>query len=179
MTENLKIEIKHLLKSPQYVNIDLQPSELDLEDTDFRFNSPVTGNITFTFANERVIAKGNIHTKVQTQCVRCLGKATVDINAKVDALYENDKELLNNQNIVTNHEEQVRTYYDGEAIYPANELREAIMLELPQLPLCSPDCKGLCPSCGINLNTISCDCEQANNDDTNAFKEALKNIKLK
>ena len=38
-------------------------------------------------------------------------------------------------------------------------LREDILLELPSKYLCSPDCKGLCPKCGKNLNEGDCGCE--------------------
>ena len=31
-------------------------------------------------------------------------------------------------------------------------LRDAVVLELPFQPLCRPDCAGLCPQCGANLN---------------------------
>jgi uncharacterized protein len=37
-------------------------------------------------------------------------------------------------------------------------LREVIMAELPELPLCRPDCRGLCPGCGVNLNREACRC---------------------
>lgn len=37
-------------------------------------------------------------------------------------------------------------------------LRADILLELPTKFLCSPDCRGLCPVCGRNLNTGACSC---------------------
>ena len=37
-------------------------------------------------------------------------------------------------------------------------LRADILLELPSKYLCKPDCRGLCPKCGKNLNSGSCDC---------------------
>ena len=36
-----------------------------------------------------------------------------------------------------------------------------ILLELPDNPLCTPECKGLCPVCGKNRNISDCDCETA------------------
>ena len=36
--------------------------------------------------------------------------------------------------------------------------RDAVLLELPLAPLCSEDCRGLCPQCGANWNTEPCDC---------------------
>lgn len=37
-------------------------------------------------------------------------------------------------------------------------LRADILLEIPSKHLCSDDCKGLCPVCGVNLNEKSCNC---------------------
>lgn len=176
--DNFKVEIKHLLKEPLYFNIDLSAEELDLQDPEFSFTDRVKGNVTFKLVNDRVIASGVLETMVNTKCVRCLGDAAFKVAGKLDAVYESDKELLDKEIIVTHHEEQVRTYFDGEIIYPQNEFREAIMLELPHLPLCKTDCKGICPYCGVNLNLNSCDCHKKVNEDSNPFKDALKNIKL-
>jgi uncharacterized protein len=37
-------------------------------------------------------------------------------------------------------------------------VREAILLELPLAPLCRPDCRGLCPTCGVDRNEEDCHC---------------------
>ena len=38
------------------------------------------------------------------------------------------------------------------------DMRETMILAFPSSPLCSPDCRGLCPQCGKNLNAGSCTC---------------------
>jgi len=43
-------------------------------------------------------------------------------------------------------------------------LREQAWVALPMKPLCRPDCKGLCPQCGANLNLESCTCESVKID---------------
>ena len=42
-----------------------------------------------------------------------------------------------------------------------DDLRAEILLELPTNILCSEDCKGLCPHCGVNLNESTCNCGEA------------------
>jgi uncharacterized protein len=37
-------------------------------------------------------------------------------------------------------------------------LREQVLLSLPVRTLCKPDCKGLCPHCGVNRNSQACNC---------------------
>jgi uncharacterized protein len=61
-------------------------------------------------------------------------------------------------------EEQVRAedvgllYYDGRVIDLREEIRQVVLLEVPWHPLCRPDCKGLCPRCGRDLNQGACGC---------------------
>lgn len=65
----------------------------------------------------------------------------------------------------------VREHYtadgDGEDTYPLHDddvdleplVRDAVLLELPQAPLCRADCQGLCPICGADRNEVRCRCE--------------------
>jgi len=56
---------------------------------------------------------------------------------------------------------------DGSDTYPlvGDELdleplvHDAVLLELPQAPVCSPECRGLCPTCGADRNVDTCGCE--------------------
>lgn len=50
--------------------------------------------------------------------------------------------------------------YDGVALDLELWLAGEVLLLLPENPLCSPDCKGLCPSCGVNRNEMSCACPE-------------------
>jgi len=43
-------------------------------------------------------------------------------------------------------------------------VRETIILALPLKPLCSEDCKGLCPVCGTDLNKSQCNCIKKETD---------------
>jgi len=44
------------------------------------------------------------------------------------------------------------------------EVREAIIIALPGYPVCREDCKGLCMTCGTDLNTAVCKCREAGRD---------------
>ena len=65
--------------------------------------------------------------------------------------------------------------YEGDEIDLAPLLREQIILALPTRPLCDEHCKGLCPSCGVNLNLESCRCAATAGDPRLAV---LRNIKI-
>ena len=58
----------------------------------------------------------------------------------------------------------------GEAI------REELILDLDPFVLCDPECKGLCPKCGVNRNQQTCECVDEELDPRwDVLRRALKN----
>jgi uncharacterized protein len=51
-------------------------------------------------------------------------------------------------------------YFRGEKINLRDPIQEQVILALPDRVLCKPDCKGLCPQCGADLNEAACDCDR-------------------
>ena len=66
------------------------------------------------------------------------------------------------------------SYYRDDAIDLAGLMREQFYLALPMKPLCTDDCKGLCPQCGTNRNVSQCSCTQGWVDPRLAALQALK-----
>lgn len=64
--------------------------------------------------------------------------------------------------------------YDGKEIDVGEAIREQILLALPPAPLCREDCKGLCPSCGKDLNEGDCGCDRKVQDPRWAALKALQ-----
>jgi uncharacterized protein len=65
-------------------------------------------------------------------------------------------------------------FFTGKQLAIGDILHEQVLLALPMKPLCTVDCKGLCPTCGTNLNLKSCNCPKEN---FNPNLEALLEIK--
>jgi len=64
--------------------------------------------------------------------------------------------------------------FDGDKIDLEPLFREQFVLAIPYAPLCREDCKGLCPQCGIDRNTGTCNCEKP----IDPRLAALKGLKL-
>jgi len=64
--------------------------------------------------------------------------------------------------------------FSGDEIDLAPLVRDAVLLNLPAAPLCGEGCLGLCPSCGIDLNRESCDCDRNGYDERWAPLAALR-----
>jgi Predicted metal-binding, possibly nucleic acid-binding protein len=65
------------------------------------------------------------------------------------------------------------TVFHGDEIDIAEIVREAMIIAEPLKALCSDDCQGLCPICGVNRNQISCDCKTVGIDPRLAALEKL------
>ncbi|WP_378955465.1 YceD family protein [Pelosinus sp. sgz500959] len=125
--------------------------EIDLED-----ESPWTGSEIKVDGeltnNGRVLKiKGVIHATAKYQCSYCLEDFTTQMDIPFgDDYQENSSEEVD--------EEADLAYYNGDEIDIADLVRESIILAEPLKIVCSKSCRGLCPQCGINLNTAKCSC---------------------
>ena len=52
----------------------------------------------------------------------------------------------------------------GDVVDISSIVREELLLALPEYSVCRPDCRGLCPRCGIDLNQSTCECGSAEPD---------------
>ncbi len=82
------------------------------------------------------------------ECVRCLSEAQQPLQVEFTELYTFLRNSTSETDLVLPENAQIDL---------APLLREYMILEIPIKPLCSPDCQGICPVCGENLNTTSCD----------------------
>jgi len=90
---------------------------------------------------------GTVRARWVGECRRCLGPAEGTIAVRVRELFT--------------------VGGDGEETYPLEEdvldlepmVHDAILLELPQAPLCDEGCRGLCPECGADRNREACTCQ--------------------
>lgn len=124
------------------------------EEGGITLNEPLRVDLTAHSVGEGVLVRGEIETEVAAECRRCLTPAPVRVRDQIDLLFEPLEEA---------EEEEL----DGE-LYPLpprgdeldlmEALQEQLLLRVPDYVLCSETCKGLCPTCGAELNRTTCDC---------------------
>lgn len=97
-------------------------------------------------------------------CSRCLEPFAypVDRDFEISFLPAMAVEGPENQDHqITLHDSSV-SYLDERGSFDVTDVAaEQIYLALPMKPLCAPDCRGLCPVCGANLNSERCGCREA------------------
>ena len=144
--------------------------DMDLAEPGFEFPDPIEVELILSKSGDEVIVQGRIKTAVEVECSRCLDIYEIDINPKLQFVIQMLDTISPQQSNDDDFIILPKTTGEYDIV---NRIREAIILELPLKPLCSDNCKGLCPMCGINLNEEQCDCAP---DKTDERWDSLKQL---
>jgi uncharacterized protein len=115
-----------------------------------------------------ILVQGTLKTSIKGECVRCLSDTSVNLDIPIEELFVYPPEAY-----------AEFTVADDGILDLASLLRAEIILDTPIGVLCRPDCAGLCPDCGSNLNQGPCECEREDADPRFAALERLKDELLK
>jgi uncharacterized protein len=96
--------------------------------------------------SEGIWVSGTIAARAVGECSRCLGEVTEEIVALVQGLFAHPGA----ESAGEGDDIDVRDF-DGESLDIEELLRDAVVTSLPFVPLCDPDCPGLCDQCGALL----------------------------
>jgi uncharacterized protein len=103
---------------------------------------------------------GSVKTRLELPCSRCLEPFSWPVEAEFDLRYQPHSQNSGEGEREVEEDDLTTAFYDNDEIDLGQLMQEQLYLSLPMKPLCSDDCKGLCPTCGTNLNRDACDCRQ-------------------
>lgn len=129
-------------------------AEIEIEEMEV-LNDPVKfenvcASGEFFGSGERISIRGSINASVTSRCAKCLEPVSIRLEANLDAQYAR----------FLDPEDPDLYTFEGSKVNLTDAVRDALLLELPYRFLCSEDCKGLCPNCGVNLNLGACVCQE-------------------
>ena len=127
-----------------------------------------------TKASSTIFIKGNLSALLVISCGRCLEDATLPVAADFSYTLVPMKPEIKEEVEIQADELEI-SHYQGDFIDLTSIVCEQIILQIPIKPLCSEECKGLCPRCGTTKNVASCNCDSELVDPRLAV---LKNIKI-
>ncbi len=121
-------------------------------------HATVRGNLLVDNVESRFLLNGTLQAQGRAECSRCL--------AAFDLRWDVPVEITVLRDVATDEGEGdslVIRQRKGE-VDLTEAVRESVVLALPLAPLCREDCRGLCPRCGIDRNTGTCDCAEEDID---------------
>ncbi len=131
----MKIHVHHIPEGGLKQHATYDPSTLDMERSDIHLREPFDVEAFMTLAEKELVVKADIRCPSVMACARCLDEFPSTIRAAAVFSY---------------------TVQPTDVVDITEDVRQEILLAYPMVPLCRPDCKGLCRNCGQNLNAASC-----------------------
>jgi uncharacterized protein len=128
------------------------------EDEAYHVASPVHLAFDIYKDGEQFHLVGSVKAMLDLACGRCLDDFRFPVDASFDVLYLPHAQNAGEGELEVEDDDLTTAYYRDDQIDLAQLVREQFYLAVPMKPLCRDDCKGLCPQCGTNLDTGSCDC---------------------
>jgi uncharacterized protein len=122
------------------------------------------GKAHFNRTPQGLLLQGNFRGGMDLECVRCLSNFSRTLEWEQTDLYAFNQRSVSESNLLVPED----GYIDLEPL-----LREYALLEVPISPICRPDCIGLCPVCGQNLNEADCGHRAESNNSFAVLKDIL------
>ncbi len=159
----LRVNARELLRVPgatRDIEATLDASAFGIDDD--RITGPVEVDLDAVSSIDGIVITGSITLPWSAPCRRCLTPVSGSAQVQVDEVY---------QDVVGGDDAYE---IEGDQIDLAPAVREYILLEVPDGPLCRVDCAGICPVCGIDRNESGCECDTTVRDDRWAALDELE-----
>ena len=112
---------------------------------------------------------GNVLCNNEFSCDRCLIEYKKKINTSFNTILTNNKDIVKDKNT-----DVIMFTISDDFVDLSGILHDMIETEKPFKRLCSDDCKGICPSCGLDLNHNDCSCKHnSSNNELNKLKDLI------
>lgn len=135
----MRIKVEKISDKPIEIEEELPVSSWDMDSCDVTFVDSIILKSKFFRVGDEIMAQTIVTTHRDIVCARCLRKIRQVVEQNFSRTY--------NQSEV------------GEYLEINDDIREDILLNFPMQVLCKQDCKGACPSCGVDLNQQECGCQ--------------------
>jgi uncharacterized protein len=134
--------------------------------------SEVTIDALLEVVNGGIVVIGTVTAPWVGECRRCLCQVHGEVAIDVREIYE---PRTAGRDVAQSIEAEEETYpLLGDQLDLQPLARDAVLLNLPQVPLCREDCAGLCPVCGADRNDEPCGCDVEAGDPRWATLDALR-----
>ncbi|MCI0521539.1 MAG: DUF177 domain-containing protein [Chloroflexi bacterium] len=160
----LRLNVGFLVNSPVGVSRDFEfdiPSLSIAPDLDL---NALQGHVHVSRTAQGLLVQSYLRAALAAECVRCLSPFQQTVQTDFTELYAFSRNATTESELLLPDDMHID-------LRPL--VREYTLLAMPISPLCRPDCRGLCPVCGENLNETTCD---HSNEAVDPRLEQLKNL---
>lgn len=156
----MKYNVAQLLKGPPGLTRHYEMTEeIESLDEGIKATSPLAGPVNFTRTPDGILATGKFRVRVDLECVRCLRNFVSEVGVELEEEFRPTVDVVSGKSLpIPDGWERANLIDASHTIDLTEVLRQNLLVALPTYPHCRPDCAGLCPQCGKDLNEGPCDC---------------------
>ena len=151
--------VAQLLKEPIGATRE-QSIEADIAvlDEDLELRRPLSGRVHLLRTDAGILVQGRVQTEIEVFCSRCLTRFALPLEATLEEEFRPRVDIATRRKTQGDVEDSALVIDEHHILDLWELIRQQLLLALPLHPLCRPDCAGLCPQCGKNLNEGPCEC---------------------
>jgi uncharacterized protein len=176
---DLFLDVKDLAVRKLRIRKSYAPGSIDYHSSEIKQVAPLEVTATAELLEGQIRIEGQLETKIEMVCARCLEPVIEDVNRTFDLFYAPLPKGAKPKEDQLKDDDTEIAFFEGDGLFLADVLREQVLLALPLKVICQSDCRGLCPNCGANLNHEECRCETHATDPRLAPLARLKQDWLK
>ncbi len=155
----MKIQVQDIPSEGLHLSYEVGPTEWDLEAKGHSLLEPAHVVLEVLKQGEgEVYISGALSARVQGECSRCVNPIPLPIQSRFHLEYVPSPGKFSTGEVVLSPDALDLNFYQGDEIDVDDEMMGQCLLAVPMHVLCQPDCRGLCPQCGEDLNRRRCQC---------------------
>lgn len=158
VSQLLRLNVGRIRGAHERIDRRFEPSVLGARDEIYRITEPVELGFDVDRDEDRFRLAGEVVSTIELTCSRCLEPFRMPVRATFDLHYLPQVQNAGEGELEVQEDDLATAFYEDEAIDLADLIREQLYLALPMKPLCDELCRGLCPTCGKDLNAGACGC---------------------
>ncbi len=153
------LDVKELAVRKVRIRKSYAPGSVDYHSGEFKQAGPLEVRASAELVEGQIRITGSLQTKLELVCARCLEPVVEEVSRDFDLFYRPMKTIAKEDEVHLREDDTEIAFFQGEGLFLADVLAEQVLLALPMKVICRGDCRGLCPHCGVNLNSEECRCE--------------------
>lgn len=151
-------DLKVAIGRSEHMVADEAIDELPVADAAARMVGPVRIEADVIHSGGEFVADVRARGTAEAACGRCLEPVRLPLDTRFRQVFRQGVAPAVGQREPESEDDDETSYFLGDFIELTPIVAENFALNLPMKPLCRPDCRGLCPTCGKNLNEGHCQC---------------------
>jgi uncharacterized protein len=127
---------------------------MDIAD-DLQLAQPINGEVRLSRTGRSILARASLTTAIEGYCSRCLNAVVAPINVQIEEEALPSIDIDSGLPLDRDAEPDALRLDDHHELDLEVPIREAISLAEPITLLCRDECRGLCATCGVDLNAVT------------------------